>query len=258
VQDVLNFSLITTFFLVLMRMTSFVFSCPLYAVPGIPPLVKVGLSFILAVLVTPVVQPPDLAFPGGLWGFALAVFSEVGVGLALGFVCSLIFNIIRVAGQLLDLQIGFAMATLLDPLSGSMNTLISRFLYLMTLVLFLNVDGHHALIRAMVKSYELVPLTAAGINGEVTLLMIRIFAETFALAVQICAPVVAILVITDLALGLVGKTAPQMNIFQLGFPLKIAVGVISLAVLLPTLTSVFKLIFDTLQKDLLLLMKGLA
>ena len=254
----LNFTLLITFFLVFIRMVSFVFSCPLYAIPGIPPLVKAGLSFILAVLVTPVVQPVTSEIPGGLWGFGLVVFSEVGVGLALGLVCTFVFSVIKTAGQLLDFQIGFAMAALMDPLSGSMNTLVSRFLYFMTLVLFFNVDGHHSLIRALVKSYDLVPLTAAGINGGITLLMIRIFADTFALAVQICAPVVAILVITDLALGLVGKTAPQMNIFQLGFPLRIAVGVSSLAILLPALTSVFKLLFDTLQKDLLLLMKGLA
>ncbi|SHF37006.1 flagellar biosynthetic protein FliR [Desulforamulus putei] len=254
----LNFDLITVFFLVLIRMASFVFSCPLYAVPGIPPLVKAGLSFILAALVTPMVMPPSPEFPGGTWGFAVAALSEAGVGLALGLVCTFVFNAIRIAGQLLDFQIGFAMAAVMDPLSGSMNTLLSRFLFFMTLVLFMNVDGHHALIRALVKSYELVPLTAAGINGQVTLLIIRIFTDTFALAVQICAPVVAVLVITDLAMGLIGKTAPQLNIFQLGFPLKIAVGVSALAILLPALTSLFKYMFDTLQKDLLLLMKGLA
>lgn len=254
----LNIALITTFFLVFIRMLSFIFSCPLYALPGIPPLVKAGLSFILALIVTPLVEPAATQFPGGLWGFALVVLSEVGVGLALGLVCTFIFSVIQIAGQLLDFQIGFAMAAVMDPLSGSMNTLVARFLYLMTLVLFMNVDGHHALIRALVKSYELVPLTSASINGDITLLIIRIFSDTFALAVQICAPVVAILVITDLAMGLIGKTAPQLNIFQLGFPLKIAVGVSSLAILLPALTTVFKYLFDMLQRDLLLLMKGLA
>ncbi len=254
----LNIELIIVFFLVLIRMASFIVACPLFSMAGIPPLVKAGLAFTLAVLVTPLVQPPSLEFPGGIWGFGLAVFSEVGVGLALGFVCTLVFSVIRIAGTLLDFQIGFAMAAVMDPLSGSMNSLVGRFLYMMTLVLFMNIDGHHALIQAMVKSYQLVPLTAAGISGEVTLLIIRIFADTFTLAVQICAPVVAILVITDLSMGLVGKTAPQMNIFQLGFPLKIAVGVSTLAILLPALTSVFKYIFDTLQRDLLLLLKGLA
>ncbi|WP_041275328.1 flagellar biosynthetic protein FliR [Desulforamulus ruminis] len=254
----LNFVLIATFFLVFIRMVSFIAVCPLFSTVGIPPLTKAGLAFILTVLITPMVQPVDPSFPGGLWGFALVVFSEVGVGLALGLVCTFVFNVIRIAGQLLDFQIGFAMSAVMDPMSGSMNTLVSRFLFFLTLVLFLIVDGHHGLIRALVKSYELVPLTTAGINGEISLLVIRIFADSFALALQIAAPVIAVLVITDLAMGLVGKTAPQMNIFQLGFPLKIAVGVSSLAILLPALTSVFKLLFDTLQRDLLLLMKGLA
>lgn len=254
----LNLVLITTFFLVFIRMLSFIFACPLYAIPGIPPLVKAGLAFVLAALVSPLVEPVALSFPGGLWGLALAVFSEVGVGLGLGLVCTFFFNVIRIAGQLLDFQIGFAMSAVMDPLSGSMNTLIARFLFLMTLLLYLNVDGHHTLIRALVKSYELVPLTAASINGEVTLLIIRIFTDTLALAVQICAPVVAVLVITDLAMGLIGKTAPQLNIFQLGFPLKIAVGVSTLAILLPALTSVFKYLFGTMHRDLLLLLKGLA
>lgn len=254
----LNLEVIIVFFLVLIRMASFIVACPLYTITGIPSLVKIGFAFTLAVLVTPLVQPPVLEFPGGPWGFGLAVLSEAGVGLALGFVCTLVFGVVRIAGALLDFQVGFAMSAVFDPISGNMNTLIARFLFFMTLVLFMNIDGHHALINALVKSYELVPLTAAGISGEITLLIIRIFADTFALAVQICAPVVAVLVITDLAMGLIGKTAPQMNIFQLGFPLKIAVGVTSLALLLPALTSVFKYIFDTLQRDLLLLLKGLA
>lgn len=254
----LNLVLITTFFLVFVRMLSFIFACPLYALPGMPPLVKAGLGFVLAILVTPLVEPATTSFPGGVWGLGLAVFSEVGVGLALGLVCTFFFNVIRIAGQLLDFQIGFAMSAVMDPLSGSMNTLISRFLFFMTLLLYLNVDGHHTLIRALAKSYELVPLAAAGINGEVTLLIIRIFTDTFALAVQICAPVVAVVVIIDLAMGLIGKTAPQLNIFQLGFPLKIVVGVSTLAMLLPALASVFKYLFDTLHRDLLLLLKGLA
>ncbi|ABO50904.1 flagellar biosynthetic protein FliR [Desulforamulus reducens MI-1] len=254
----INLVYVTTFFLVFVRMLSFIFSCPLYAIPGIPPLVKAGLSLVLAALTAPLVEPAAASFPGGLWGLGLAVFSEVGVGLAIGLVCTFVFNAIRIAGQLLDFQIGFAMAAVMDPLGGGMNTLVSRFLFFMTLVLYMNMDGHHALIRALVKSYELVPLTAAAMNGELTLLIIRIFTDTFALAVQICAPVVAVLVITDLAMGLIGKTAPQLNIFQLGFPLKIAVGVSTLAILLPALTSVFKYLFDTLHKDLLLLLKGLA
>lgn len=254
----LDYDLLITFFLVFIRMVSFIASCPLYAVPGIPGLVKAGLSFILAVLVTPMVEPSNLNFPGGLWGFGLAVISEVGMGLALGLVCTFVFSAVKMAGQMLDFQIGFAMSVVMDPLTGSMNTLLSRFLHFMTLVLFFNIDGHHSLIRALVKSYELVPLTTAGISGEATLLVIRIFTDTFAIAVQICAPVVAVLVITDLAMGLIGKTAPQMNIFMLGFPLKIAVGVTCLAIILPSFTSVFRILFDTLQKNLLLLMKGLA
>ncbi|GAB6158014.1 flagellar biosynthetic protein FliR [Desulfotomaculum varum] len=254
----LNLVYITVFFLVLIRMASFVASCALFNLPGIPALVKAGLSFVLAALVTPLVMPAVPELPGGVWQFALVVLGEAGVGLGLGLVCTFIFNAARMAGQLLDFQIGFAMSAVMDPLSGSMNTLLSRFFFFLTLVLFMNMDGHHALIRALVKSYQLVPLTAAGINGEITLLMIRIFTDTFALAVQICAPVVAVLVITDLAMGLIGKTAPQLNIFQLGFPLKIAVGLSVLAVLLPALTSLFKYMLETLQKDLLLFMKGLA
>ncbi|RYD03091.1 hypothetical protein N752_22020 [Desulforamulus aquiferis] len=221
-------------------------------------MVKAGLSFILAVLVTPLVQPAPIEFPGGMWGFLLAVMSEVGVGLALGLVCTFVFNVVKIAGQMMDFQIGFAMSAVMDPMTGGMNTLVGKFLHFLTLVVFLNIDGHHMLIRALVSSFEMVPLTAAGINGPVTLLVLRIFTDTFALAVQIAAPIIAVLVITDLSMGLIGKTAPQMNIFMLGFPLKIAVGVSCLAILMPAFASIFKMLFDTLQKDLFMLMKGLA
>ena len=96
----LNFVLIATFFLVFIRMVSFIAVCPLFSTVGIPPLTKAGLAFILTVLITPMVQPVDPSFPGGLWGFALVEFSEVGVGLALRLVCTFVFNVIRIAGQL--------------------------------------------------------------------------------------------------------------------------------------------------------------
>lgn len=253
-----DLSILPIFMLAFIRCTTFLWASPLMALPGIPTPVKTGFGFVLTLLVFPQLAESGFTPYGGLFGYCLMAAGEAMIGLAMGYICTVTFNAIRMAGQLIDLNIGFAMSQMMDPISGSMNTLLGRFLYYVTLATFLTMDGHHGLIWGIAKSFELLPLHAAQLDGPVMLFVMRVFADAITLALKVAIPITGVLLMTDIALGMMGRTAPQMNIFMLGFPFKIMLGLVSLAVLLPLMGAVFAHIFDQMHKDLLLLVKGLS
>ncbi|HUW66300.1 MAG TPA: flagellar biosynthetic protein FliR [Spirochaetia bacterium] len=255
---VLNTAVVITFILVLIRVTTFVVSAPFFSMPMIPGRVKLGLALALTVAVFPSVAGVSTNVPGGIWGYVLAAFSEAGVGLGLGFSATLVFSAITLAGQYMDLQIGFAAASLLNPSSGLNVTLLAQYLYFLAMVIYLNMDGHLVLIADLARSYQLVPLSAAGFGLGATQQMIRIFAEMFVLAIQIAAPLVTVLLVAELVLGFLGRTAPQMNVFMLSFPLNIAVGLLVLGIILPMLATFFTHVFDVMNGQVMNLMRGLT
>jgi len=143
-------------------------------------------------------------------------------------------------------------------MTGAQVTIISRFFFLLGLAFLLATNAHHDLISILAKSFEIVPVTQAQPARELGLLFIRAFADMMVLALKITAPVMAVALAVDISLGLVGRTAPQMNIFMLGFPLKIVLGILTLSILVPVMGSIFSSIFDLMEEDLLLLLKGLT
>ncbi|WP_066637240.1 flagellar biosynthetic protein FliR [Desulfolucanica intricata] len=253
----IDINLLLVFFLAFTRITAFMVTAPFFEYRNIPGLVKIGLSFILTAVIFPNLTGTGVSSGGSFWGFALAIAAEAGVGLMLGLIAGFTFSAIRMAGQFMDFQMGFAMSTVFDPISNVQTTLISHFIYLLGLAFFLSINGHHYLIMGLVKSYDLVPLSSAVLKADTVLTVVKVFAGMFALALQISAPMMAVLVITDLALGFVSKTVPQLNVFMMGFPLKIVVGILTLSIIVPVLGNFLQGVFETMQNDMLLLLRGL-
>ncbi len=247
----------STFFLVFLRALAFMASGPLFTIKGVPAFFKAGFSLALAVVIYPVVAGLPVIIPGDVWGYGLAVISETGTGLLLGVAVTMILNSFRMAGQMVDFQIGYSMSAMLDPMSGAQHTLLSQYMYLLALLFFLLIDGHHTLIVALVKSYELVPLSAASFSGGMAYVLLKIFAGTFTIALRVCAPILAVLLISDLTLGFLARTAPQINVFITGFPIKMMAGLMTLSFLIPLLGSVLRSVFDSIERDLYSLMKAL-
>ena len=246
------------FFLVFLRAAAFLISGPLLAVKGIPVQVKVALAFILSLLVFPGLHAQGVSLPGSSILFILQAAGEVAVGIGLGFTANLILILFRMAGHLIDLQIGFGMSGLFDPSTATQNTVIAHFMYFFSLVIFMTMDGHHSLILALAKSYQLVPLNTASFSGTAADFLIRAFAGTFALSVQVAVPILAVLVITDIALGIIARTAPQMNIFMLGLPFKVLFGLLVLSITIPVMTGAFGSLIRLMENNLLQLMKDLS
>ncbi|MCL5058558.1 MAG: flagellar type III secretion system protein FliR [Actinobacteria bacterium] len=253
----LNIELVASFLLVFARISSFVVISPLFGGQYAPAIVKAGITFVITVVLFPLVSTPDQLFFSGLGGFAAVLLREVGVGLLMGFLCNLILQTMNILGQLFDLHIGFMMTNFFDPSVGGQITLTAKFLYLTGIILFFVLDGHHMLLLGLAKSFDIIPVNTAILSGSSAEIIIKAFARMITVAVQLSAPFIAVILIIDVCLGILGRTAPQMNIFMMGFPLKIIAGIMVLAVMAPLLGTAFQSLFRMMEKDLYTLLKGL-
>lgn len=245
-----DYNLWLIFLLVLTRITAFIVVAPLLSNRSVPPWSKIGLSLALAAVLTPFAgNPPLLDLSGPV--FTILLLGEALMGLALGVVANIIFTGIMVAGQMMDVSMGFAMSSLFDPASQIQSTLMGRFLNVMALMILLAMDGHHSMILALATSFDLVP--AAGVQFEPLMVqeVITIFTGMFLLAFKLAAPVLAVIFVSEISLGLVARTVPQLNVFILGFPLKIGLGVLVLALTMPLMGVVFGNLMSQMERDLI-------
>ncbi|MEW6447618.1 MAG: flagellar biosynthetic protein FliR [Bacillota bacterium] len=250
----MEFGYLVTFLLVLTRITAFTAVFPVFTYSGIPVLTRIGLGFILALVVTPLVGTVQ---PASGYGYALDISSEVLVGLAIGLTAGMVFYALRIGGQLMGITMGFAVAELLDP-AGVQNNVVAEFMFLLGLIFFFSIDGHHAVLTALVKSFEVIPLTGGAAGGSTALLVARFIGGIFSTSLQLAAPVLAVMLIVDLSLGLMVRMVPQINVFMLGFPLKVTAGLLMLAGLLPALGTLLKRLFEQMVGDVFILMRGLT
>ncbi|MBS3943756.1 MAG: flagellar biosynthetic protein FliR, partial [Dethiobacter sp.] len=152
----------------------------------------------------------------------------------------LFFSLFVNAGQMIDLSSGLMLSAVFDPQFGGQVTFMGQFYYLLALVFYLTLNGHHYLLQALAGSFRVIPPGRGLVAPELTGGLIRLFADIFTLAFQIVAPVVIILLIVDLALGLIAKTVPQVHVFIEGLPLKIALSLLILALLVPLTGAVWE------------------
>ena len=216
--------------LVVARLVPMVQLVPYMGGEVVPQTVKIGLALALAVLVYPAVwaQGAAASLPADNFAFAALVLKEVFVGATLGFVCALSFEAIRMAGQIIDNSAGLTDATTMVPQLPERISPTSNLLYQLGIVFFFAVGGHHVFMWALTQSFVLVPPHAFLDLGEgfteFALVVLRLTADAIALGVIMAFPVVAAILLTNLFLALVNKSAPQINVFFLGMPLKAALA----------------------------------
>ncbi|MFP3927577.1 MAG: flagellar biosynthetic protein FliR [Desulfobacteraceae bacterium] len=228
------FEQINGFFWVFIRVSVFVFLMPLFGARGLPGIWKAGLSFVLALVMLPVVPAPK-ALPLTAPEFILAVAAEVLLGLTAVFGVLALFASVQLAGQIMSFQMGFSMARAIDPSTGVQSTALSQFLYLFLVLLFFATDGHHILVRGIAASFHLVPPGGMTFHPGLTEALARISAEMFLAALKIAAPIMVALFLSNLCLGIVARTVPQVNILMIGFPINIGIGMFLFGLLLRNL-----------------------
>ncbi|WP_334072972.1 MULTISPECIES: flagellar biosynthetic protein FliR [Paenibacillus] len=243
---------ISVFLLIFCRMTAFFVVAPIFSSRGVPMNFKVGIAGIISLLIV-TIQGTNQAIPNDL-GYLLLVFREVLIGLLMGYVAYLIFSVIQTAGSFIDIQIGFGIANVIDPMTGASAPVIGNFKYLIATLLFLTINGHHYLLDAVIRSYNWIPLSNEAFqrlyHGSVSEFLVRTFSQSFMLAFQMSAPLVVALFLTDVALGFLARTAPQFNVFVIGIPVKIIVGLVVLLLLVPGFIVAFENLFEVMFKAL--------
>ena len=221
------------FFLVFLRTGAFLMALPLVNSPSVPVFLRIGLTFAVSLLLFPVLNLGPLPFLADAFSLAVAAAGEILLGVLAGMSIRLVFEGVQLAGQLMGYQMGMAIAEVIDPATEDQVALLAQFISLMATLIFLIINGHHAFIRTLVQSYELVPPLGFHVNGPVLEGMVRLTAEMFVIGLKAGAPVVVALMLGTVAFGLVARATPQMNIFVVSMPLSIAVGLIFLGLSLP-------------------------
>jgi flagellar biosynthetic protein FliR len=238
------------YLLIFARLAGVVFLFPYFNWPGIPVVLRVWIALMLAGLIYLSLPKEALVTPAGSLEAGLLLVKEAAVGLALGFLIVLCFSVFIKAGQMMDLEAGLTLSAVFNPQIGGQVTLLGRFYYLLVLVYYLAIDGHHLFLAAIAESYRLIPLASGFLAQELAGGMGQLFAHLFTLAFQIAAPVIVVLLIMDLALGLIAKTVPQVHVFVEGLPLKIALTLVILGLILPLMATAWEGLLDSFSRYL--------
>lgn len=246
-------SYLLIFLLVLLRTLGVAGTAPWLGNTQVPTVWKVGIGVLLALLVTSSIPSSQLlptASSLQLPQFVVLAVKETLVGVALGFIMNVIFAAVQMAGGLLDVQIGLSIASIVSPGLVGPVTLLSNLEYMLFTMWFLAVNGHYVIILAILQSFRVLPIGAAQFSGPFVNLLIESTANLFVLAVQMAAPVMLSLFITNVSLAAAAKAVPQMNVFAVGLPLSLLVGFVVLSSVMPDMAVAFQGLLTLLETQI--------
>lgn len=231
--------------LVFARISMVIAVIPVFGSTNVPMTVKVGLSAFLSIIVYSFSEPSAIPEVLSVLGLLGLILKEGIIGLLFGFITGLLFYGIQFAGHFISFQMGFAMVQIIDPQSQDRVPIIGQFYFIMAILLFLIINGHHIILGALVESFRIVPIGTGILSGELTVLLTKMTGNVFVLALKIASPIMVTLFLTDVMMGIIARTVPQMNIFFVSLPLKIGMGMI----LVITTLSVFPLLIEKLVRE---------
>ncbi|BDG59368.1 flagellar biosynthetic protein FliR [Caldinitratiruptor microaerophilus] len=244
-MDVLGRALgqLDLFLLLFSRVIGLFVTAPVLGNPSIPAQLRVALAMAVALLALPAAG--GVRLPDSLPALAPLALRELVIGMVLGFVPTLLLAAVQFAGEILDVDLGFSIVSTLDPLNQQPLPLLGNFQYLLALLFFLAVDGHHGLLLTVLGSFRLLPAGAppgdlAGLDRHV----LALAGEIFRLGLSLAAPVLVALFLTTVAIAVVGRAVPQMNVFVVGLPVKTGAGLALLAALVPLYAAAFRTLFE--------------
>ncbi len=245
------------FLLVLARVAGVFAFAPVFSAAQVPVQVKAWLSAFIALALTPIIGH-NVAWAQTLSNpmtFGAALLVQSVVGMVMGFAASLVFAAVQMAGEFMGIEIGFAIATVFNPLENAAGSLLANLKHWFAVLLFLALNGHHTLLLAVGASFRLMPLSASAWTPTMMAGVESLFVRTTLIAVTIALPVVGTMVLAEVALGVLARTMPQMNVLIVGFPLKIGAGLFALALSLPFFAVVLERLFNEMPRQILGLIK---
>ncbi|WP_156289078.1 flagellar biosynthetic protein FliR [Oceanobacillus salinisoli] len=243
--EMININSLPVFLLIFVRVLAFFVTMPLFSYRTIPLPFKIGFGFFLAMIMFYTIDGSGVAFDSM---YLFLLMKEALVGLLIGLIAYIIVSAIQVAGGFIDFQMGFAIANVMDPQTGAQSPITGQFLYMISLLFLLAVDGHHLIIDGIVNSYQFIELGQfiPFENKSIADFVIDSFNYMFLIAFQMSIPIVGCLFLVDIALGIIARTVPQLNVFVVGLPLKILVSFVAILVFLGLYMTLAKNLFETM------------
>jgi flagellar biosynthesis protein FliR len=223
--------------LLLLRPGMLVATAPAFGFGFAPPAVRLGVLLIIGLSLMPVVPLPDTL---NATTIAVIALRETLIGMAIAMSVRIVMAAAELAGHLAGFQLGFSYASLVDPLSGARNNMLAAFYGMVALFMFLAMDAHHEMLRALASSYEELPIGVGGLGSDLAILVAKVFGVIFTVGVQLAAPVVLVLVIVEVMLGVMARSMPSLNLMVSGAPVRLLVGLVALAATLQLLPAVIK------------------
>lgn len=234
---------IAAFVFPLVRILAFIVAAPVFNNAAVPRRVRLIIGLVLTFAIAPTVTNLPTVEPNS--GIGLAILAQqVVIGLSLAFVMRLIFAGVSLAGELMSFQMGLGFATMYDPLSTSQTGVVAEVVTLCSTMVFLALNGHLLMIATLAESFRAIPLVTPAVNAGVWLNMAELGGQVFAIGLLLSLPVLIALLITNLALAILSRAAPQLNLMAIGFPITLTVGLGLLALTLPYMVPPLTRIFD--------------
>ena len=226
----------------LTRILGLIAAAPLFGNSSVPVSVKVALGVMLAAIMAPAIPALPAADPMSMAGF-LILLQELLIGLGMGFAMRVVFAAIEMAGEVSSLTMGLGFASFFDPMTRGRSSAVSQFLALIATMAFLAVNAHLLLLSALAESFISMPVSATPMSSGAPLELARWGGRIFSAGLQLSLPIVAALLITNVALGILTRAAPQLNIFGIGFPVSLGVGLLVISLAMPYLGTPFQNLF---------------
>lgn len=251
---------IDVFLLIVIRILGFFIILPILTATSIPAISKIGFSLFIAHLVFASGVVGEIYYADSTAGYLFLMVKEFMVGFVLGYVVYIVFSVLYMAGQLIDYQIGFSMVNIFDPVSQIQVPIVGNLLYFVICAFAIQTGGFNSFISAIFYSYQVISPGQAVIVGNSFLYteiiqIILYFVET---GVRIAFPIMGSILVLDVAMGLMVKTVPQMNVFVVGVPIKLLVGLTILYLIMPIIVTVYDMIYNEAYRELLKMMRGLV
>lgn len=238
---------------ILLRLSLITFMFPIFNSRQVPYVFKVCFALAFSVILYPLLRETVTPIPFELPALLAVVVGELVFGIVMSLSITIIFTTFQVAGELINFEMGFGFAFVVDPQSGTQTMLFSMWFQLLALMLFLGLNGHHYLLKAVIESFRTLPIGVFAIDQALYDRIVILSAHLFVIAVKLSAPVVIALMITQLGMGLMSKFAPQINILMTSFPLTIFIGLLfmSFSVL------IWGTAMEHINRDLILFLQNL-
>ncbi len=234
---------IAAFIWPLTRVLAVLGTAPLFGETGIPSKVKLGLGVLLTVAVSPTLGPmPDVP-PSSFAGLGILA-QQVIIGVALGFSMRLAFGAVQTAGEFIGLQMGLSFASFFDPGTNASTSVLSRLLNLIAVLVFLALDGHLLLLAGLVHTFEVLPIADTQLSSAGLGILLDWSAQVLILGLVMALPLITALLTMNLAMGILNRTAPQLSVFAVGFPLSLLAGLLMLTIVLPQTTPFLERLFS--------------